>query len=86
MISSEIFPFLVARPFAPFQLELISGRTFRIESPYDLLLGRNYLMIYESQNYRHAEYCDPTEVANNWHTIGISLITGIEACSPCPVN
>jgi len=71
MTYEEIFEYVDAEPFRPFQIQMASGRTFDVRHPENIRVGRNavYVFLYSQQDERLVE-----KVV----MLGLSLLESVE--------
>ena len=75
MSAQEILRHVRASPFRPFQLRMVSGRSFEIRHPEMVRVGKRDIIIFK--------FVSATpEVYDDWDTVGLLLIESISHLEP----
>lgn len=71
MTFAKIGEYVQAEPFRPFRIKMASGQAYEIRHPEMILVGRNSVRVYGSD--------EPTDEAPpQWHDVSMMLMETIE--------
>lgn len=75
MTSGQLGDYQNAEPFRPYQLHMVSGRTFAIRHPEMVMVRRGSLVLFTFIS-------DDPNVLDRWETISLMLIESISYLEP----
>jgi hypothetical protein len=70
MSTQDVLPYVKARPFRPFRIQMASGRDFDVRHPEMVRVGRTILVVFSFLS-------DDPDVFDKWETASLVLVESI---------